>query len=444
MSEVIAGLDIGTSMIRIAIGQLLPNGSLRILGIGEAPNQGVTRGVITNPLRTTDAINQALEIAANQASYDIRVVNVNVSGTYLQCMERKGTLTRSSQGDIVRVEDVVRLSGEVEKAINSPGNLLLHTIPQEYQVGRISNIADPVGNKGITLEANFKIILLPEDDIRTIKDTAKDSIFKLQVEHKVFSPFAAALSTLTEDEKDDGVVLVDIGGGLTEIAIFYKNIVRHVAIIPYAGDNITADVQHACSVRPVQAELLKIKFGMALHDEIANYEVVAVPSLANRPPKDVSLKNISIAIEERLKEIASMVMAEIHNAGFDAKKLLGGIVLTGGTAQLPEIDILFNKVTGMYVRVGLPTIGLDASVLPSSEVKEPQFATAIGLVWRGVKEIDNRNNKHGKAMLKSITSTNQQLEQPPVPAVEVKPNKRSMWKIVKGFLTDDIGDNDKY
>ena len=314
--EVVVGLDIGTSNVRAVVGELLPSGQLDIRGVAEVPCFGMSKGLVMNSPETTRAINTALIEVARQSGCDnILSVNVNVSGTLLRQVVKKGTATRSSEGKTIRIEDVRRLISDVEKGLQHPGFEVLHATPQEYRISdRATNIADPVGNIGVNLETDVHIILNSEEEFMHLQASINETTFKnIEIEHRVFSPVAAALACLSEDETEEGVALVDIGGGVTEIAIYHNKILRHTAVIPCGGDNITKDIQQGCGIRPQYAKLVKEQFGMAFQSEVNDNELVVVPGLGNRPGKEVSLKNVAIIMEARLKEIAAMANPNCPN-----------------------------------------------------------------------------------------------------------------------------------
>jgi cell division protein FtsA len=410
MNEVIAGLDIGTTNVRAVVWRLDANGLLDILAAKEVACEGLKKGLVMNLSQTAHAINIALETVADEAEITIGSINVNVSGTVITNVIKKGSATRSSNGKVFTVEDVRRLTSDVEKGIHLPGYEVLHSTPQEYRIpDRGSNIPDPVGNIGVSFETDIHVILSSEDEFRNLRASFDESDFSaVEIEHRVFSPIACAMSCLSEEEIEEGVAIVDIGGGLTEVAIYHNKILRHTAVIPYGGNDITKDIQEGCGIKPQMARAVKEGYGIALPDEVKANEVVLVPGTANRPAKDVSLKNVAIIMHERLNEIAALVTAEIHNSGFE-RKLSSGIVLTGASAEIFQLTDLFKIVSGFDTRIGRPVEKLGS--VPNSIVKSPSFATAVGLVWRGYKEIDFRSTRYGfikpasKPKSKSVVAT---------------------------------------
>jgi cell division protein FtsA len=264
-------------------------------------------------------------------------------------------------------------------------------MPQDYTVDYEPGIKDPVGMTGVRLEADFHVITAQTNAINNINKCVKRS--ELAIDNLILEPLASSLSVLSDEEKEAGVCLVDIGGGTTDVAIFHENIIRHTAVIPFGGNIITSDIKQGCMVMNYQAESLKTKFGKAITEEASPNEIVSIPGLRNRPPKEISVKNLSSIIEARMEEIIELVHAEIITSGYEGK-LAGGLVLTGGGAQLNSIQQLVEYMTGMDVRIGYPNEHLGKS---SSELKSPMYATAIGLVLSGFMSLDDRQNRYNEA-----------------------------------------------
>jgi len=268
----------------------------------------------------------------------------------------------------------------MHKLVMQPGEEIIHVIPQEYIVDKEVGIKDPIGMSGISLEANFHIITGQITAAKNINKCVMKS--NMVVEDLILEPLASAEAVLSEEEKEAGIALVDIGGGTTDIAIFQEGIIRHTAVIPLGGNIITEDVKEGCNIIKNQAEALKVKFGSALAAENKDEEIVSIPGLRGRTPKEISLKNLANIIQARLEEIIEHVYFEIKNSGYE-KKLIGGIVLTGGGAQLKHIAQLFEFITGLDTRIGYPNEHLAGNV--PEELKSPQYATCIGLVIKGIQ-----------------------------------------------------------
>ena len=388
----VVGLDIGSTKVCAVAGRLIRNNkeqeTLEILGVGETPLiDGVTKGSVVNVNNTVDAIRKAVAEASNQGNLNIHSVNVSFSGAHVASVKSSGSITRGSLGDEIQVEDIDRLVGEMYRNRSiSADKEIIHVLPTDFVVDGETNVNQPVGRNGIKLEADFQLITVQKDAVRNVRKCISRN--NLEQETMMLSALASGLAVLTDEEKYAGVALVDIGGGTTEMVIYYRGVLRHVAVFPWAGNSLTADLQAGCKILPNQAEQLKKRFGSASPGEYNLNEVVAVQGLTNRKPKDVLLKNVAVIMEDRLREIAALVQAEIIRSGYDGK-LLAGIVLTGGTALTPGAEQVFGRVTGAEeVRVGYPE-----HLEPNGRadlVGDPAYATAVGLVWAGYKTIDDR------------------------------------------------------
>lgn len=392
MSEIVVGLDIGTTKIACFVGKKNEHGKIEILAIGKTDSQGVTRGVVSNIEKTVRAIKEAVQQA--QASIDggeltIGVVNVGIAGQHIKSLQHRGIYTRSSNKDEeISQSDIDALIDDMYKLVMEPGEEIIHVLPQEYIIDGEKGITDPIGMEGVRMEANFHIIAGRIAAARNIQKCVNRA--DLEVEETILEPLASAAAVLSKEEKEAGVVLVDIGGGTTDIAIFHEGIIRHTAVIPFGGNSITDDIKEGCTILQRQAELLKVKFGHALASETHATEVVCIPGLRGRAPKEISIKNLSGIVQARMEEIIEHVYYEIKNSGYE-KKLIGGIVVTGGGAELKNIEQLFQFVTGMDSRVGYPNEHLGNSPL-NEELTSPMYATGVGLVLKGF-EANARNQK---------------------------------------------------
>lgn len=389
--KLIVGLDIGTTKICAIIGRKNEFGKLEVLGMGKAVSDGVDRGIVTNIEKTVHAIQKAVEDCSNMADVDIAEVIVGIAGQHIQSKIMHGSIMRQPTEDEITVEDVQRLSADMHNIVVPPGNSIIHVMPQDYTVDYEGGIKDPVGMAGTRLEADFHIITAQTTAIHNINKCVKRA--NLESKQLILEPLASSLSVLSDDEKEAGVCLVDIGGGTTDIAIFYENIIRHTAVIPLGGNIITADIKEGCMLMHNQAELLKTRFGKAIAEEANPNEIVSIPGLRNRPPKEISIRNLASIIQARMEEIIEIVQNEIMQSGY-YKKLAGGIVLTGGGAQLQCISQLFEYMTGLDTRIGFPNEHLGKSVI--EDVKSPMYATSVGLVLAGFKSLDNREEGYLK------------------------------------------------
>ena len=391
-SDIVVGLDIGTTKIVCMVGRRNEFGKIEILGMGKTESVGVTRGVVSNIDKTVDSIKTAVAEAEAQSGVDIRVVNVGIAGQHIKSLQHRGERIRHSYDDEIGQVDVDGLIDDMYKLVTLPGEEIIHVLPQEYIVDNEQGIKDPIGMAGVRLEANFHII--------TGQVTAAKNIYKcvekagLEVADLILEPLASSEAVLSEEEKEAGIALIDIGGGTTDIAIFQDQIIRHTAVIPFGGNIVTEDIKEGCTIIKSQAELLKVKFGSALANENQENEIVSIPGLRGRAPKEISVKNLAHIIQARLEEIIENVHFEIKNSGFE-KKLIGGIVVTGGGSQLKHITQLIEYMTGMDTRVGYPNEHLASG--NAEEITSPVFATGVGLVIKGLEKVaKQQKNKENK------------------------------------------------
>jgi len=385
--EIVAGLDIGTTKIACIVGRRTEQGKLEIMGMGKSRSDGVSRGVVTNIQRTVESIKAAVQEAEDSAGVEITTVNVGIAGQHIRSMHHRGMITRQSLEQEIRQTDIDQLIDDMFKLAMVPGEEIIHVLPQEYIVDNEQGIKDPIGMSGVRLEANFHIITGQVTAARNINKCVARA--GLDVTELILEPLASADAVLSAEEKEAGVVLVDIGGGTTDIAIFSDHIIRHTAVIPFGGNVITDDIKMGCAILRDQAELLKSRFGSALAAENKENEVVCIPGLRGREPKEISLKNLANIIQSRMEEILDHVYFEIKNSGLE-KQLSGGIVLTGGGAQLKHLRQLTEYVTGMSTRIGYPNEHLATSKV--DDVTSPLFATGVGLVLRGFDFIERRRS----------------------------------------------------
>ncbi len=383
-SDIVVGLDIGTTKIACIVGKRDENGKIEILGIGKSESLGVSRGVVANIDKTVQAIQTAVEEAKNKTGVDIKYVNVGIAGQHIKSLQNRGIYMRDSLDEEIGKEDVRNLIRDMYKLQMLPGEEIIHVLPQDYIVDNEPGIKEPVGMSGIRLEANFHIITGQIAAAKNIHRCAYKA--GLSVTELVLEPLASAAAVLSEEEKEAGVALVDIGGGTTDIAIFQDKIIRHTAVIPFGGNIITEDIKEGCTIIKHQAELLKVKFGSALATEAKDNEIVSIPGLRGREPREISLKNLASIIQARMEEIIEHVYYEIKNSGYE-KKLIGGIVVTGGGSNLRHLPQLMEYITGMDVRVGYPNEHLAPG--NPEDVTSPIFSTGVGLVMKGLEFKDD-------------------------------------------------------
>ncbi|MFZ3274419.1 MAG: cell division protein FtsA, partial [Lutibacter sp.] len=352
--DISVGLDIGTTKIVAMIGRRNEYGKIELLGIGKAKSLGVHRGVVNNITQTIQSIQKAVDEAIAVSGIKITETVVGIAGQHIRSLQHSDYITRPNSEEVISEEDLEKLEKQVYKLVMLPGEEIIHVLPQEFKVDGQGEITQPVGMYGGRLEANFHVVVGQISSIRNVGRCIKSA--GLNLAGITLEPLASAEAVLSAEEKEAGVALIDIGGGTTDLAIFKNGIIRHTAVIPYGGNVITEDIKEGCSIIEKQAELLKTKFGSAWPGENKDNEIVSIPGLRGRDPKEITLKNLSKIIHARVVEIIEQVYLEIKNYGHEEpkKKLIAGIVLTGGGAELKHIKQLVEYITGMDTRIGYP------------------------------------------------------------------------------------------
>ncbi|MFM2230829.1 MAG: Cell division protein FtsA [Bacteroidota bacterium] len=380
--NIAVGLDIGTTKIVTMIGKKNEYGKLEILGVGKAKSLGVSRGVVNNITQTIQSIQQAVLEAEENSGYKINDVVVGIAGQHIRSIQHTDYLIRSNPEEVIGEKDIQLLIDQVSKLAMLPGEEIIHVLPQEFKIDGQSDIKEPIGMYGGRLEASFHVVVGQASSIRNIGRCVQSS--GIELSGLTLEPLASADAVLSQEEKEAGVALIDIGGGTTDLAIFKDGIIRHTAVIPFGGNVITEDIKEGCSIIEKQAELLKVKFGSAWPGENKDNEIVSIPGVRGRDPKEISLKNLSKIIHARVVEIIEQVFAEIKAYGHEnpRKKLIAGIVLTGGGSQLKHIKQLVEYITGIDTRLGYPNEHLAGN--SSEEISSPMYATAVGLVMNSV------------------------------------------------------------
>ncbi|WP_420602608.1 cell division protein FtsA [Flagellimonas sp.] len=381
------GLDIGTTKIVAIIGRENEYGKIEILGTGKSKSLGVHRGVVNNITQTISSIQQAVEQAEVNSGLKIGSVVVGIAGQHIRSLQHSDYITRPNSEEVINDDDLEKLCNQVYKLVMLPGEEIIHVLPQEYKVDGQSEIKEPKGMYGGRLEANFHVVVGQVSSIKNIGRCIKSA--GLDLGNITLEPLASAEAVLSQEEKEAGVALIDIGGGTTDLAIFKDGIIRHTSVIPFGGNVITEDIKEGCSIIEKQAELLKIKFGSAWPGENKDNEIVSIPGLRGREPKEITLKNLSKIIHARVVEIVEQVYVEIKNYGHEdqKKKLIAGIVLTGGGSQLKHLKQLVEYITGMDTRIGYPNEHLAGD--SDEEIASPLYATAVGLLMNALETKTN-------------------------------------------------------
>ena len=386
------GLDIGTTKIVAMIGQTNEYNKMKILGVGKSISLGVHRGVVNNITQTIQSIQQAVSEAEELSGIKVDGVTVGIAGQHIRSLQHSDYITRNNSEQVIDETDIEKLINQVHKLVMLPGEEIIHVLPQEFKVDGQAEIKEPIGMYGGRLEANFHVVVGQVSSIRNIGRCIKSA--GLDLDGITLEPLASANAVLSNEEKEAGVALIDIGGGTTDLAIFKDGIIRHTAVIPFGGNVITEDIKEGCSIIEKQAELLKVKFGSAWPGENKENEIVSIPGLRGRDPKEISLKNLSKIIHARTVEIIEQVYLEIKNYGHEEqkKKLIAGIVLTGGGSQLKHLKQLVEYVTGRDTRVGYPNEHLAGDT--DKNVTSPLYSTAVGLVMDGLSKIEKNTTEN--------------------------------------------------
>ena len=417
------GLDIGTTKISVMIGKKNQYGKLEILGSGRAISIGVTRGIVSNIDKTVSSIMSAIIEAKQKSGVDFKDVFVGIAGQHIKSLQHRGQIVRDNVDVEIVKADIDKLKSNMFKLITIPGEEVIHVIPQEYTVDGEDGIEDPIGMAGVKLEANFHVITAQVGAVRNImKCVEKSGLTPVDL---VLEPFASALATLDADELREGVALVDIGGGTTDVAIFLGNIIRHTAVIPFGGNVITKDIKSGLEILENQAELLKTKFGSAMYTDDQENVMVSIPGLRGRPAKEIAIRNLSEIIGARYKEIIDLVYHEIKASGYESK-LMTGIVLTGGGSLIKNLKQLVAYVSGKETRIGYPNehLGSDSKDL----VVSPMYSTGVGLVLKGFEYLDQNPEK-----FKSLVTTKDNMES----SNQEDKSELSLLDRIGGWFTDE-------
>ncbi|HLN21197.1 MAG TPA: cell division protein FtsA [Bacteroidales bacterium] len=381
--QYVAAIDIGTTKIVAIVGKKNENGKIEILGLSKAVSKGVKRGVVLNIEETVEAINTTVNDVQQRSGILFSEVFVGIAGQHIKSMKNRGYILRDSWEDEIRKDEVFRLIEDMHKIHIDIGEEIIHVIPQNFIVDNETGVKSPIGMCGRRLEANFHIVVGQIAAAKNIEKCIRKS--GLTVKDMILEPLASSDAVLTDDEREAGVVLVDIGGGTTDVAVYYDNIIRHTAVIPFGGNVITKDIKEGCQILQRHAEMLKIQYGSALGDIAPDDKVVSIPGIAGREPKEISFKSLAYIIQSRMEEIIDAVNFEIQNSGY-ADKLAAGVVITGGGAMLKHLPQLMKFKTAMDVRIGIPNEHLSGNA--RNEINQPMYATAVGLIMKGFEYLE--------------------------------------------------------
>lgn len=395
--DIVVGLDLGTTKVVAMVGCKTEDNKIQILGYGHTPSVGVSRGVVINITKASEAVRRAVDEAELKIpNLQINSVYVGIAGHHVKSRRQRGSKIRSNKDEEITKEELNELKNSMKHSQTAPGERIIHVIPQSFILDGLQGINenDIVGMTGTNLDANFHIITANEEALKNIQRSVEKA--GLELDGFVLEPLVSAMSVLNEEEKQAGVVLVDIGGGTTDVAIFQDGVLCHTAVIPFAGYIITKDIKDCGGILEKQAEALKMKFGSALPEESSSDKFVSIKGIGGRSPKEISLKNLANIIKARMEEILEGVLFEIKNSGCET--FLGGVVLTGGGSKLKYLSQLTDFVTGMESRLGSSNEYLSED--SPAELADPIFSTAVGLVMFGLKrEDENREEREEKERL---------------------------------------------
>jgi cell division protein FtsA len=433
--QYVAAIDIGTTKIVAIVGKKNENGKIEILGLSKAPSKGVKRGVVLNIEETVNAIQTTVEDVQKRSGILFSEVFVGIAGQHIKSMKNRGYIMREAYDDEIKKEEVFRLIEDMHKIHIDIGEEIIHVIPQNFIVDNETGVKSPIGMCGRRLEANFHIVIGQVAAAKNIEKCIRKA--NLTVKDMILEPLASSDAVLTDDEKEAGVVLVDIGGGTTDVAVYYDNIIRHTAVIPFGGNVVTKDIKEGCAILQRHAEQLKIQYGSALGDIAPEDKVVSIPGISGREPKEISFKSLAYIIQSRMEEIIDAVNFEIQNSGY-ADKLAAGVVITGGGALLKHLPQLMKFKTAMDVRIGLPNEHLAGTA--KNEINQPMYATSVGLIMRGFEYLEtykksfNAGNSEDYVKPRTVVADQHEEEETFAPPVQEE-EKIPLTEKIKSMLS---------
>ena len=384
-SPIIVGLDIGTTKIAAIAGRKNEFGKLEILGFGRANSNGVQHGQVLNIDQTIKAIQQALQnCQLSNPDLEINEVFVGIAGHHIKSLQTRGDMVRQDAENEIQPWEIEQLINNQRKTFIPAGDQIIDVIPQEFHVDNNPNVKEPVGVNGVKVGANFLILTGDRNAIRNINRSVERS--GLVKKDLVLQPLASASAVMSDIDLEAGVAILDIGGATSDLAVFYDGILKHTAVIPFGGENITNDIRLGLGVLKSQAEAMKVQFGSALADEAKANAYVTIPGLKGMPAKEISVKSLAGIIQARMSEILDFVTYHLKQVGLDSRQLNGGVILTGGGSQLKHLIQLTEYITGLNARIGLPNEHLAPNHI--DELKKPMYSTCIGLILKGYNDFE--------------------------------------------------------
>ncbi len=437
---IIVGLDIGTTKIAAIAGRKNEFGKLEILGFGRANSNGVQHGMVLNIDQTIKAIQTALE-KCYESNPDLQIaeVYVGIAGHHIKSLQTRGDIVRQNIEEEIMQEEVDRLVADQYRTYIPLGDQIIDVIPQEFTVDNFQNIPNPIGYSGVKVGANFHIITGDKNAIRNINRSVEKA--GLKTKDLVLQPLASAAAVMSDQDLEAGVAIVDIGGGTTDLAVFYEGILKYTAVIPFGGENITNDIKTGLGVLKTQAEAMKTQFGSALSDEAKSNTFITIPGLRGMAPKEISVKNLANIIQARMSEIMDFVSYHLKQVGLDNRMLNGGIILTGGGSQLKHLLQLTEYQTGLNARIGYPVEHLSGD--HTDELAKPMYSTCIGLILKGYNDYENKNRQMDGNFIEIKSKGLLQQEKEIVvdqPSTDPETVNVKQRKTLKGFM-DTFKDN---
>lgn len=379
--DVVFALDIGTTKVVALAGRRDEYDRIEILAVSTVESTGVLRGMVSNIDKTVNAITKAISHVERKCGVQATEVVVGIAGSHIRSIQHRGVHTRENSDMEIGESDIRKLKKDMHKIVLSPGDKIIHVIPQDYTVDNEYGILDPKGMSGVRLEANFHIITGQHTAFNNIKRCVEKA--GLKVTDIILEPIASGKAVLSPDEMEAGVAIVDIGGGTTDLTVIHENVIRHTGVIPFGGSSVTKDIKEGCIVMNDQAEKLKTKFGYAVAEKLMGDQIITIPGIKGREAKELSQKNISRIIQARMEEIFDYVLKELEASGY-YKKLIAGVVLTGGGANLKCVKDLASYHLSLSTRVGMPIENL-AHGYPKL-IADPLYSTAVGLLIHAIEE----------------------------------------------------------
>jgi cell division protein FtsA len=428
-APIIVGLDIGTTKIAAIAGRKNEFGKLEILGFGRANSSGVAHGQVLNIDQTIKAIQQALlNCLESNPELEISEVYVGIAGRHIKSLQTRGDIVRQDPEVEIKQFEIEQLINNQRKTFIPAGDQIIEVIPQDFHVDNHQNIKDPVGYNGVKVGANFHIITGDRNAIRNINRAVERS--GLSTKDLVLQPLASASAVMSDIDLEAGVAILDIGGGTSDLAVFCDGILKHTAVIPFGGENITNDIRMGLGVLRTQAEAMKVQFGSALANETKNNAYITIPGLKGMPAKEISMKNLASIIQARMSEILDFVTYHLKQVGLDNRALNGGVILTGGGSQLKHLIQLTEFITGLNARIGLPNEHLSPNHI--EELKKPMYATCIGLILKGYSDYEQRHKQFEETFKKvTFPSSLQSASEETAPSAPVIEEQKSTTPVRK-------------